>query len=136
MRVTIDLNVVIDALLHRPGSVASIEILSRCASRKLTGFIPSHGIPTIYYILRSKLSKIAALEGIDNILEILSVFPVDYDMTLAARGLGIEDFEDALVAVSATKSNSQFIITGNMRDFVGSAVPAISPERFLELIAE
>jgi hypothetical protein len=52
-------------------------------------------------------------------------------LTLDIRCLAISDFEDAVVAVVAEASGSALIITRNVADFMGSKVPAISPEDFL-----
>ena len=50
----------------------------------------------------------------------------------AARGYGINDFEDALVAAAAVSAGCDCIITRNIKDFAESPVRAISPTDFLE----
>ena len=43
------------------------------------------------------------------------------------------DYEDALIAYAASRSGVDFIVTRNEKDFALSPVPAVSPERFVEL---
>jgi predicted nucleic acid-binding protein len=49
-----------------------------------------------------------------------------------AMKLGFADFEDAVLAATALREQADYIITGNVRDFSKSPVPAISPVAFLE----
>ena len=53
MVVLIDTNVIIDFLVARkPFYEASYEIVSRCISREINGYIAFHSIPNLWYILR------------------------------------------------------------------------------------
>lgn len=47
-----------------------------------------------------------------------------------------KDFEDCLQDRCAKGIGADYIITRNARDFAGSAVPAVSPEEFLESISD
>jgi len=44
------------------------------------------------------------------------------------------DFEDAVIVSSAEREDIDFIITRNQKDFVNSAVKAITPKEFLESV--
>jgi predicted nucleic acid-binding protein len=134
MRITIDLNVVLDVYLERDNFLASAEILTLCKERAFEGCIPSHGIPTIYYVLRSKIGHERAIAIVDRLIEMLTVVPVGNELLRSARRLPFRDFEDAIVAASAVESKSEFIITKNSRDFPDSPIPAITPERFMREI--
>ena len=48
-----------------------------------------------------------------------------------ARSLRMPDFEDAVVAVVAVESASEFIVTRNTGDFTDSPVLGITPTDFL-----
>src|SRR5579871_6388556 len=128
MTVTIDLNVILDLLLERGEYGASLELLTLCKQEKMVGFLPSHGIPTIYYVLRKSIGHEHALEAIKKLLPSLKIFAVDHQIIERAIDLNFSDFEDAIIAASAETSGSQFIITRDIRDFRSSAVQAISPE--------
>jgi hypothetical protein len=64
-----------------------------------------------------------------------SAAPVDKANFQRARQLPLSDFEDAVVAVTAEATGSDFIVTRNVADFVSSSVPAITPIDFLEQLA-
>ena len=44
------------------------------------------------------------------------------------------DFEDCLQDKCAKSKGARYIITRNVEDFVGSEVPAVSPQEFLNII--
>jgi predicted nucleic acid-binding protein len=131
MSVTIDLNVILDMLLRRGEYAACLELLTLCKDGKLKGTIPSHGLPTIYYVIRKQRGHETALAAIKYLLEFLDVVPVDAEMMRRASIANFKDFEDAIVAQAAEESESTYIITSNGKDFLTSRIPAISPEDFL-----
>ena len=134
MKITVDLNVILDVFLKRGDYIACEQIVTLCEEKVCDGYIPSHGIPTIYYVLQSNVGRKTALEIVDDLIEMLTVVPVDNALLRSARRLAFRDFEDAIVAASAVESKSDFIITKNSRDFADSPVPAITPERFIHEI--
>jgi nucleoside phosphorylase len=46
----------------------------------------------------------------------------------------IKDYEDAVVACCAYRSQIDYIVTRNIKDYAASKVRAISPEKFVEII--
>ena len=48
----------------------------------------------------------------------------------------VPDFEDAVVASMAEFARCEYIVTRNVSDFVGSPIPAVSPEEFLLIYKE
>ena len=71
----------------------------------------------------------------DGLLADFAVHPVDKANFQRARQLPLKDFEDAVVAVVAEATGSDYIVTRNGPDFVGSSVLAITPMEFLEHLA-
>jgi hypothetical protein len=43
------------------------------------------------------------------------------------------DFEDAVLASTALRENTDYIITRNTKDFSNSPVPVISPDDFISM---
>ena len=134
MTVTIDLNVFLDVFLERGDFLAEATVLSLSDEKIIQGCIPSHGIPTLYYILCKTLRHSIAVEYITKILENMIILPVDKAILQKAFSLNFPDYEDAVVAVAAEISNSEYIGTNNLKDFQTSKVPAISPKQFLQII--
>jgi predicted nucleic acid-binding protein len=135
MIVTIDLNVILDVYLLRGDFDSAMAVLSLCRNGTISGNIPSHAAPTIYYILKKSLGISKARELSGQLLDVLEIVPVDKAILIDARRSPIVDFEDAIVAAAAHAASSAFIVTSNVRDFALGRVSAITPAQFLLQIA-
>lgn len=56
----------------------------------------------------------------------------EVDCARAAQS-DMADYEDALIAYAALRSNVDFIVTRNKKDFAKSPVPALTPAEFIEI---
>jgi hypothetical protein len=135
MVVTIDLNVILDVYLLRGDFDSAMAVLSFCRKGTISGNIPSHAAPTIYYILKKSVGISKARELSGQLLDVLAIVPVDKAILMEARRSTIVDFEDAIVEGAAHATSSAFIITSNVRDFPLGRVPAMTPAQFLLQIA-
>jgi predicted nucleic acid-binding protein len=134
MKVTLDLNVVLDVVQHRqPHYQDSAEVLSRARSGELAAVLPAHAITTLYYVIAKAATATKADETVDWLLTHFEVGAVDKAIVLRARQLSFADFEDAVVAGVAEAARCDYVITRNVADFAGSPVPAITPADFLAL---
>ena len=132
MRVTVDINVLLDVFQKlEPHYAASAQVVSRITEGKLEGVCPAHGLTTLYYLVRKHASKPDAEAAMERVLGHFQIGNLDAAGWREARLLPMPDFEDAVVATVARVSGSAFIITRNVEDFEGAAVPAILPVDFL-----
>ncbi len=131
MVVTIDLNVILDVFLARDGYVASLELLTLCKDGKIRCCLPSHGVPTIYYLLKKNLGHERAIETVTSLIDFIDIVPVSKATLRTALEINLSDFEDSVIVASALESKSEFIITSNLKDFKASPVSAISAEQFM-----
>jgi len=133
-RIVIDTNVLMDFLFKREGHEKAAEIFLLCSRGQMQGFICAHEITTLFYFLdktiRDKRKIKKALSGILQRFDIIEVNKGILDKALASE---IGDFEDAVIETSAIKVNADFILTRNIRDYLKSAITAITPEEFLAL---
>lgn len=136
MTILVDTNIVLDHLDDRdPFRENAGKILGLCAEEHCEGFIAAHSITNIFYILRKKVSSEKRKEILLDICEILCVSGVDHVALLEAlRNNTIDDIEDSLQINCAKAIGAEYIITRDLKDFAQSPIPAISPDRFLELI--
>lgn len=74
-------------------------------------------------------------EMIDGLLAIFEVPTVGSWEASRWRTHGTLDVEDALQVACAVSGHADFIITRNVKDFMASSVPAITPEHFLSGVA-
>jgi len=135
MVVLIDANVLLDFLITRETFYkASSEIITKCACKRLDGYIAFHSIPNLWYILR-KIPEEKRRKWISDICEFLRVEGVGHEDVVKAIGMAeFKDFEDCLQDRCAERIHAEYIITRNEKDFEGSVVPAVSPEKFLKNI--
>lgn len=137
MRLLLDANVLLDCLilecggLPRAGKQASARILDLCDCGHHQGLVAWHTLPIIsyYHGRQNTVDQTAAL--MDALLRVVEIPVVGHAEALAWRSHGIADFEDALQVASAVTGHADFIITRTVNDFVGSPVPALTPEAFL-----
>ena len=130
MRLLIDINVLLDVALQRPGAPASAQLLARCG-RQYEAWLAWHSIATLAYLIERQQSAISGRDFIRGMLGWADVAQTSTVDALAALDLPMGDFEDALQVAAAMACGAQFVITRNERDFKNSPVPALSPDDFL-----
>lgn len=132
MKVTIDLNVVLDVVQKRqPHYAASAAVLSKVVDRSVIGVLPAHAFTTLHYIVDRFAGRDKAGELIDWLVHNFEVAEAGKDELVHARKLDFPDFEDAVVSACAARAGTDLIITRNISDFQHSPVPAVTPEEFL-----
>lgn len=136
MKVLIDTNIILDALLGRkPFCDNADSIMRLCSEKRLQGYIAAHSIPNIFYILRKEYSEVDRREILSDICSMLRIVPVDGAViNEAIKNDGMSDFEDAIQCECALVINADYIVTRNINDFAESKIAAVLPEILLEKI--
>ena len=130
MRLLIDINVLLDVALQRPGAPASAQVLGSCG-RQHQGWLAWHSVATLDYLIERQQSAISGRDFIRSLLVWAEVASTGRADALVALDLPMNDFEDALQVAAAMACGAQVIVTRNERDFRKSPVPALDPEAFL-----
>ncbi|MCH4888818.1 PIN domain-containing protein [Acidaminobacter sp. JC074] len=134
-KVLIDTNVVIDVLTSRqPWHVDGEKIFIRIANNEIQGCISASSITDIFYLL-NKYSKTrsVARKAIENILDLFTILDVTPEDCINALGLGIEDYEDALIIIVAVRHKIDLIITRNVKDFELSPIEIVTPNTYIKM---
>jgi len=132
MKVLIDPNVFLDVEQKRqPFYTDSANVLSEALSQRFEAWMPAHCLTTLHYLIERYADTAAANQAVDWHLKHFRIPPLDETVFKQARTLGMDDFEDAVVAASAQQLGGDWIVTRNVGDFRNSPVPAISPTDFL-----
>ena len=135
MKALIDGNILLDVLQNRsPHVEASTQIWKLCETDQVEGFVSALTFADLVYVMRKELTP-------DSIHEVLKKLAIIFrftdlsvsDMTEAAA-MQWKDYEDAIQSATAKRIHADWIITRNTRDFLKSAVPALTPAEFLENI--
>ena len=132
MKILIDTNVILDHLTSRkPFDRDAADIFKLCETQQIKGYISALSVPNIVYILRKELDAVK----IKKIIQILSLIFTIKELTtadlIAAADMNFKDYEGALQSVAAAKIKADYIVTRNIKDFINSPVPAITPTEFL-----
>ena len=132
MRLLLDINVILDVILERPGETASSDLIATC-SQQNQAWLAWHSVATLSYLIERQQNAKAARLAITELLTWAKVATTGHSDALQALHWTMADFEDALQASAAMACGANYIITRNMRDFAVSPVPAITPEKYLAL---
>lgn len=131
--ILIDLNIILDVFLERPGFEASRDILQLQQSSAHDLYISAHIVTTLTYLLESaKVPRAEMLRHVDWLLQTLSVVPTTSALLKAAVRSQLKDYEDATIEQAALACQASAIITRNVKDFKASAIAAIKPEVYLQ----
>ena len=135
MKIVIDNNIMLDALLERkPFNESAEQILTACADIH-KGCLSANSLTDIFYVLQKSIGAAAAKTTIKKIMDLFEIVSVNEEDCLNALSLPIDDFEDALVIICAKKAGAAYIVT---RDELllktASPVPIVSPSELLEIL--
>ena len=138
MKALFDTNIIVDVLQRRePWFADCSRLFLLAAANEFEGFITSKEAADIWYFSRRQfrgqddtdmkarnvLVKLFALFGI------IDTLAADCQNALASAD---GDYEDAIMAASASRSGMDCIITRNAGHYKSSAVPVYTPQEFLE----
>ncbi len=135
MRVLIDTNVIIDALTSRePWNKSAEKIFIMAANRIIDMYITASSATDIYYLVRKYLhSTEQAKQIMMKLYSLVNILPVTEADCIDALASAIADYENAVAESAATKSNLDYIVTRNVKDFQNGKTEAILPDDFISL---
>lgn len=135
IKVLFDLNIILDVLQERePFYETSAQLLACAETGKIQGFIASHSLTTLFYLIQKGKSAAHAKVTITNLLQILKVASVDQSTIEQALSLPCKDFEDAVQMMAAVQCKAGYLVTRNVKDFQPAPLSAIQPSELLSLI--
>jgi len=135
MVILIDTNVILDNLWSRqPYSQNAGEILRLCYQQDCKGYIASHSITNIFYILRNQFSVTDRKNMLLNLCNFIDVVGIQKELIInALNNEDFKDLEDRLQFECAQMINADYIVTRDISDYPNSSIPVILPEDFLKL---
>jgi hypothetical protein len=130
MKVLLDCDVLLDVALNREPFVENSAKVLRWAEAEGDAAVAWHSLANCAYLLKNN-----GREFLAGLLQIVEVAPLATADAQRALGLPMPDLEDAMQAASALSCGAYYIITRNLRDFIHSPIPAISPEGLLHRLS-
>ena len=136
MKIVIDNNIALDALLERqPFKAAAEKLLIACADTH-KGCLSVNGLTDIFYVLRKFMDALSAKAAVQKLMELLEIISINNEDCLNALSLPIDDFEDALIVIGGKKAGADYIVTRDDTFLkIKSPVPVISPDKLLERLS-
>ena len=131
MRVLLDTNVLLNWLIEsNTKHLESARLVMSCLMDETEGFVTSHSLTDIFYVLRKYHSDIEMRKKFLMLMvHNFTILTEDKNRFLdSLNDAGFFDLEDGLQMKCAEKANLDFIVTDNLKDFKSSKVPAISIE--------
>ena len=123
-------------LLEREPHVhVAAKLFALVDRERLEGSVCATTVTTIYYIAANDFGAKRACAQVRGLLDLFAVAPVGREVLDRALGIGLPDYEDAVVHEAARAANAAAIVTRDRRGFAGSAIPVIEPEELLAAVA-
>lgn len=132
MRVLLDTNVILDAMLQRPPwSQDADAILLAAAKGQLICAATTLSLATSFYLGRKVIGKVAARSAIRSYLTSFEILTVDRQSLLDADRSPGTDFEDNIQIAAAVAASLDAIVTRNVADFAHAPIPVWEPAELL-----
>ncbi|MBI5510533.1 MAG: PIN domain-containing protein [Deltaproteobacteria bacterium] len=135
-RLLLDLNVLLDVILDRAGAPVASEVWAALESRRGEGYVPAHGLTTVFYVVARARGRAFARLAVDGLMRAFAVAPVNEDVLRHALLLDWPDFEDAVCAAAAAACGCDGIVTRDPCGYRESPVEVIDPATARAWLAE
>ena len=136
MRVLLDTNIVLDALLQREPWSADAESIWRAhADDRVSAHLAASAVTDIFYVARRLAGRDRAWQAVRTCLDQLSIVAVGGGELHSAAALAERDFEDNVQIACAIAAQLDAIITRDAAGFAGSPVPVLTPSELLQQLA-
>ncbi|MEO7085595.1 MAG: PIN domain-containing protein [Gemmatimonadaceae bacterium] len=132
----IDTNIVLDLVLARAQWANDAALLFDAIAReRFRGFLAGHAVTTVHYIVERATNSRTAATAIADLLQILTIVPLDAADFQRALAMNLNDYEDAVQVAACLKVGADFLVTRNQKDFKGGGVATRAPAEVLALLA-
>ncbi len=127
-RLLLDLDIFLDVILDRaPHADIAAALWAAIEQGKARGMVPAHGVTTIFYLLEKARGATFAREGVERLIRVFDVAPVNEDVVQRALALAWSDFEDAVCAAAAEASGCDALVTRDPDGYPNAPLPVIDP---------
>jgi predicted nucleic acid-binding protein len=135
MTLLFDTNVILDIIESRePFFQSSLMAVKQAAIAQYKCLFSASSVKDIFYLVKRHTGNVkmaaTAIAQLSTLVDICDTSASDIQNALTLK---MADFEDAVLASTALRENTDYIITRNAKDFSNSPVPVISPDDFISL---
>jgi predicted nucleic acid-binding protein len=136
MRVLLDTNILLDAILQRvPWHKEADAVLQADALGHVNCAATTHSLATVFYVARKVVGTAIARAAVRRCLAAFAVLPIDKQTLLDADASTGNDFEDNIMIAAAVAASVDAIVTRNVADFAHASIPVWEPSELLRRLA-
>jgi predicted nucleic acid-binding protein len=136
VKVLVDTNVLLDVILERKNLMReAAAVLDAIEDGRAEGYVASHAVTTIHYIVAKANGAAAAATAISDLLDLCEVIAVNEADFRRALALGLKDFEDAVQVAAVLHAGVDYIVSRNEKDFKNSPIDVRSPTTIAALLS-
>lgn len=136
MHILIDTNIILDLIqVRQPHSNNALKIIDSCIKKENIGYISSHSLCDLFYILRKDKTVKERKTLILNLCKYFTIIPEkDTFFISICNNPDWNDLEDGLQMKCSEAENLDYIITRDEENgFKNSPVKILTPEEFLSI---
>jgi predicted nucleic acid-binding protein len=131
----VDTNVILDLIQQRePWALDAALLLDLVARGTARGFISAHAVTTVYYIVEKAAGRAAANTAVGDVLQLLTVVPLNTADFQRALAMPLEDYEDAVQVAACLRAGADYLVTRDVKHFKGATVSFRSPGEMLGIL--
>jgi predicted nucleic acid-binding protein len=130
-KVFLDSDIILDALLKRPGfELPAMNLIALAHQSSMVAITSSVAFMNVQYFLDKfdRRNKIQLLIQLRSAISLIQVGETEIDLALKSS---FSDFENAVQYYSAISAKADAIITRNIKDYKQSTIPVLTAEQFL-----
>jgi predicted nucleic acid-binding protein len=136
-RLLLDLNVFLDVILDRPPDAdVAAALWAAIEQGQGHGMIPAQGVTTIFYLLEKARGAAFARDGVERLIRVFNVAPVNDEVVRRALSFAWSDFEDAVCAAAAEASGCDALVTRDPDGYPNAPLPVIDPAAALSWLTQ
>ena len=131
----LDANVILDYLQSRPNGIYTEKIFMKAHNKEVFLITSVLNFAIIYYVEKqrgySRKEIFSRFSYINKVILTIGQSAQSYSSAIQSK---FSDFEDALQYFAAVENGSNFLITGNKKDFKESVIPVLTARDYIARI--
>ena len=133
-KVFVDTDIIYDLLGKRnPFYLAAAQLFTLADEGKIQIFISALSIANIHYLISKLKSEKEAKEILRKFKVLVHVAPLNDKIIDLALNSDFSDFEDAIQYYSALQSETEVLLTRNLKDYRKAQITVLTAQDFINL---
>jgi len=133
-KIFVDTDIIYDLLAKRePFYQSAAHLFTLADEEKITIAVSALSFANIHYLISKQLSNQKAKNILRTFRILVQIAPIDDKIIDLALNSDFPDFEDAIQYYCALESESQVLLTRNLKDYKKAEIPVMTAQDFTNL---